>query len=150
MANGITQYDLITKAKCKCYFVTAPKRGYIPQVRVCQAGKKDMKTGKIELEKWTGEDTGFLVGVVYKPVHSGKIASRKGIAKLSGGMNIRVVNDRGKSDVFRSKDNGVFCIRLAAGKYKIFVGDSKKGVDVAIKREITTIQNLQRGLVLID
>ena len=133
------------------YFVLFfTKRGYIPQVKVCQAGKKDIKTGKIELEKMTDENIGFLVGVVCKPVHGGKIAFRKGIVRFAGGMNIRVVNDRGKSYIAKSKDNGVFCIHLAAGKYKIFVDDSKKGVDVVIKKGSTTIQNLQKGLVLID
>lgn len=133
------------------YFVLFfTKRGCIPQVKVCQAGKKNIKMGKIELEKMTDEDKGFLVGVVYKPVYGGKIAFRKGIVKFSGGMNIRVVNDKGESYIVKSGDNGVFCIRLAAGKYKIFAGDSKKGVDVAIKEGITTIQNLQKGLVLID
>ena len=126
------------------------KRGYIPQVKVCQAGKKDIKTEKIELEEMTDEKKGFLVGVVYTPVHGGKIVFRKGIVKFLGGMNIRVVSDRGESYVVRSKDNGVFCIPLAAGNYKIFVDDSKKGVNVAIKKGSTTIQNLQRGLVLID
>ena len=30
MANGIIQYDLITNAKCKCYFVTAPMNNFLP------------------------------------------------------------------------------------------------------------------------
>lgn len=126
------------------------KSGCIPQVKVYQAGKKDIKIGDIQIESTTDGNAGFLVGVIYKPVYGGKIVPRKGIVEFSDGMNIRVVNDKGESYVAKSGDNGVFCIRLAAGKYKIFVGDSKKGVDVAIKKGITTIQNLQKGLVLID
>lgn len=126
------------------------QRGCIPQVKIYQADKKDIKIGDIQLESTTDENAGFLVGVIYKPVYGGKIVPRKGIVKFSGGMNIRVANDKGESHIVKSGDNGVFCIRLAAGKYKIFVDDSRKGVDVAIKKGITTIHNLQKGLVLID
>jgi len=126
------------------------KEGFIPEVKVLQAGKKDIKIGKIELEKMMEEKKRFLVGVVYKPIHGGKILFRKGILKLIGRVDIKVVSDKGGPHITRARDDGVYIMQLAAGKYKLFIGDSKDGLDVIIKKGTTTIQNLKKGVMLID
>ena len=126
------------------------KDGYIPGVRVLRAGKEDVEIGKVGFEKRMDGDRGFLTGVVYKPVHGGKVLYSRGIFKLIDGTDIKVISDRGESYLTRSKGGGIFSISLIPGKYRIFIGDSKEWINVLIERGKTTIQNLQKGLMLID
>ncbi|MBU4312719.1 MAG: hypothetical protein KJ706_08385 [Candidatus Omnitrophica bacterium] len=126
------------------------KEGFIPEVKVLLAGKKDIKIGKIRLKKMIYEKKGFLVGVVYKPIHGGKVSLRKGIVKLIGRVDINVVCDKRGQYITRARDDGVYSIQLVAGKYKLFISDNKDVLDVIIKKGKTTIQNLQKGMMLID
>jgi len=126
------------------------KEDYVPAVEVLQRGRENIRLGKIRLEKTIDKGEGFLTGVVYKPVCGGKISFRKGILKLLEGVNIKVISDRGESYLIKSGDNGVFSAPLMVGKYKIFVGDNQKVLDVLIEEGKTTIQNLQKGIMLID
>jgi len=126
------------------------KDGYVPEVKVLQADKKDIEVGKIRLKESMESDKGFLVGVVYKPVRGGKVSYRKGISVLLGGVNIMINNDKGQTYSFRTRGNGAFIIPLVEGRYWIALEGSRQRFDVLITNGKTTIQNLQRGLKLID
>ncbi len=126
------------------------KEGYAPKVKVLWVGKENIKLGKIRFEKMIDKGIGFLTGVVYKPIRGGKISYRKGILKLFKGVVIKIISDKGVSHLIKSGDKGLFSIPLAAGKYKIFIDDNQKVFDVLIKDGKTNIQNLQKGIMLID
>lgn len=125
------------------------KDGYIPEVKILQAGKEDIELGTVKLEKEIDGNNGFLVGVVYKSIRGGKISYKKGILKLLGRVGIKVIRETGETYLTESTEGGVFSIPLSIGKYKIFV-NNKEEIDVIIKKGKTTIQNLQRGIMLID
>jgi hypothetical protein len=125
------------------------KDGYIPEVRVLKAGSEDIELGEVRLKKKIEHDKGFLIGVVYKPICGGKILYKKGILKLLGGVTIRIVGETGEIYLTKSTEDGVFSIPLPSGKYKVLV-NNKKEIDVIIKKGKTTIQNLQRGVMLIE
>lgn len=124
------------------------KENYIPKVKVLRAGNENIKLGRIRFEKLIEKGKGFLVGVVYKPVRGGKVSYRKGILKLFEGVDIKVVSDTGGSYLIRSGDKGVFTTPLPAGKYKIFIDGNQ--FDVYIEEGKTAIQNIQKGVMLID
>jgi hypothetical protein len=125
------------------------KDGYIPAVKTLQAGKGDIRLGEIRLTERITDEKGFLTGVVYKTIHGGKISYKKGILKLFGKVIIKVVGETGETYLTESTEGGVFSIPLPSGKYKIFI-DNKEEINIIIKKGKTTIQNLQRGVMLIE
>jgi len=124
--------------------------GYLPEVKVLQADKENIDAGRIKLKETMDNDKGFLTGVVYMPSHGGKISYREGISVLFGGINIMIDNDKGQIYSFRTRGNGAFIIPLAEGRYRIASEGSRQRFEVFITKGKTTIQNLQRGLKLID
>jgi len=126
------------------------KDGYIPEIKVLKAGKENINLGKIRPEKKMDKNMGILAGVVYKPIHGGKVSFRKGIFKLIDKIEIKVVSEKVESYLIRSNDKGIFTVSLIPGKYKVSIGDDKEKIDVIITKAKTTIQNLQKGVMLVD
>jgi hypothetical protein len=133
------------------YFVLFFVRdNYIPEVKILRAGRENIELGRIMLEEMTEGDRGFLIGVAYKAVGGGKVSPRKGIKKLIGELCVRVLNDKGEEYLAKTRDDGTYRLSLDPGRYRIFLPNSKEGISVVVGKRKTTIQNLQRGVMLID
>lgn len=126
------------------------KDGYFPEVKVLKADKENINLGKIRIEKKMYENMGILTGVIYKPVHGGKISFKKGIFKLIDKIKIKMLSKKGESYLIMPNDKGIFCESLKPGEYVITIGDEKEKIDVVIRKTKTAIQNIQKGIMLID
>ena len=123
---------------------------YVPVVKVIKAGRDTLKRDPVVPEIKLDRNKGYLTGVVYKPVHGGKIAKSTGMAYLWEGAEIRVVNGKSTVITLRSDKQGIFGIQLAPGSYSILTGGNTRGKKVSVRKGMTTIQNLQKGLTLRD
>jgi len=126
------------------------KDGYIPEVKVLKADKENINLGKIKVEKKMYENMGIITGVIYKPIHGGRISFNKGIFKLIDKIEIKMLSEKGESYLIMTNDKGIFCESFKPGKYVVTIGDEKEKIDVVIRKTKTTIQNIQKEIMLID
>ena len=138
----------VSRGEYFALFLTA--KGYLPLAKAIRAGTSKVKLGKLKLKKSSHKGTGYLVGVVYKPVRGGKIVYRKGIHRLLSHVIVKALDFRGNTYTATTGENGIFVMPLPKGKYRVFLDDSPKGSDIVIENGKTTIHNIRKGLVLLD
>lgn len=126
------------------------KEGYVPVVKVIKIGNNNINLGKIKFEGKIPPNKGILTGVIYKSIHGGKISFKKGIYKLIDTSEIKAIDENGISHLIKSNCKGIFKTTLNPGKYLIMISGEKSVISVIIKNNNTTIQNIQKGAMLID
>jgi hypothetical protein len=124
------------------------KQGHYPETIIFKAQDKLLTIDNVSLLPLKDTGKGVLTGVVYKPVTGGKIKEHKGIARMFKGEKVSIVKDNLPQEVI-TDDNGVFMIELLPGEYDIVF--NKKNVHrVLIEKGRTTLENIQKGILLVD
>lgn len=124
------------------------RQGYYPETIIFKAQDKTVTIDNVSLLPLKDSAKGVLTGVVYKPVTGGKLKEHKGIARMYKGEKLSIVKDDLLQKVI-TVDNGVFMIELLPGEYDI-VFNEKIVHRVLIEKGRTTLENIQKGIILVD
>lgn len=124
------------------------RRGFVPQVRIFRAGGGNISVGRVSLESIDSGDAGYLAGVVYMPVHGGKIRPHSGILRLFKGVKITIKSETGDERTVVSDERGVFMLMLRPGRYVARAESGGRAAHFSIEVGETAIVNVQKGAVL--